>query len=287
MVKTLALSALLLFNAILFGDEPIPITLVPSLFTEAQIRSVQASLDQLLTPWKLSKRTRRIYAGTELKQLDILITSNRSAYNFIKLDFNTKYELTKKSLKTLEDKLCATHSSIKPIQKELKKATIELFVMAVQRFAKQAKLEGEHFIRCDIRGFVVYLDEEMEGAYLTNKLGWHWDYCSHSTLVTELSSDFEAAELLFARNLNSPPLPNCTKPANHHDAIPDEKTLTAVHYPKNGALFFPSERGGIVHFPQPPLAPPGKHGLLMRIILQVVLMDQEWLSLCEGSDGTF
>lgn len=150
----------------------------------------------------------------------------------------------------------------------------------IDRFAKLSNLEGEHYIRTGIRGFIVYLDQSMEGSPLTHDLGWHWDYCSHSTIVTELSSDFDPAGILFVRNVNPSPLPMCTKPASHDDAIPNEETLIAVDHTKNSGLYFPSERGGIVHLPLLPLTSQDKHGLMMLVVLQVVLMDPEWLEMC-------
>lgn len=256
-----------------------PVERIPDLFSETQIQSVQERLDKLLSSWKASKNTKKIYAGAKLKQLDILITWDPERFHFIKLEFNAEHELTERSVKDLKERLYLGPYFFKSIEKELKKVTFELFLIAIQQFAKREQLEGEHEIRADLRGFIVHLDKKQTDKHLTSNLGWHWDYCSRSTLVAEIYSDFEAAGLLFARNIYPSPLPDCTKLLNGRNAIPDEETLVAVDYPENGALYFPSERGGVIHCPQPPIVKSGKEGLLMRLILQVVLMDREWVEM--------
>jgi len=275
----LSLIAFVLFSAILSGDPSMPVERIPDLFSETQIQSVQERLDKLLSSWKTSKNTKKIYAGNKLKQLDILITRNPDRFHFIKLEFNAEHELTERSVKDLKERLYLGPYFFKSIEKELKKVTFELFLIAIDQFAKREQLVGEHEIRADLRGFIVYFDKKHSEEPLSSNLGWHWDYCSRSTLVAEIYSDFEAAGLLFARNIYPSPLPDCTKLLNGRNAIPDEETLVAVDYPENGALYFPSERGGVIHCPQQPLVKMGKRGLLMRLILQVVLMDQEWVEM--------
>lgn len=271
--------ALLFFNFLLIGEEPIPITVVPNLFNDPIIRSSKDKMDQLIDSWKRSTKYKNSFTGTELIQTDIIITSNADNHNYIKLTFNRDHTLTKNSKIIVKDSLKPRKSLFRGYEKDLKKISLDLFVLAFERFAQELKLEGEHYLRCDVRGFIVNLLPSNAGSLLTHNLGWHWDYCSHTSMVTELNSDFDPAGILFARNVNPPPLPDCRKPASHDDAIPNEETLVAVDHVKNGALLFTSERGGIVHRPLPPIVAPGKSGFLVRTILQVVLMDHEWFEM--------
>lgn len=274
----------MLFNSFLIGNEPIPITIFPNLFKDPKIQSSKKKMDQLIDFWKQNTRYKIYFTGTELIQTDIVITHENDNHNFILLTFNHDHTLTKNSKNTIKNSLKPRKALFGDFENELKKISLDLFAYAFERFAKELKLEGDHYLRCDLRGFIVNLMPKNAGSPLTHNLGWHWDYCSHSSMVTELSSDFDPAGILFARNINVPPLPNCRKPASHDDAIPNEETLVAVDHVNNGGLFFTSERGGIVHRPLPPIVPHGKSGLLMRTILQVVLMDHEWFEMSKNND---
>lgn len=278
-MRILPLLFLLITTQFLTAEEPIPITLVPNLFSESKMNNAKNQLDNIFNAWKAKTKHREHFLGTELVQADIIFLKNSDCFNFIELEFQEDHQLTNQSKTNIQKALKVRKSLFGSFQQDLKPVAINIFSSAIERFAEELKLVGNHYIRCDIRGFFVNLPQSKMGSPLTHNLGWHWDYCSHSSMVTEIFSDFDPAGILFARNINPPPLPDCRKPASHYDAHPNEETFLAVDHIENSGIIFSAEQGGIIHVPIPPSVPQNQYGLLMRAVLQVVLLDKEWLEM--------
>lgn len=243
--------------------------IVRNLFPADVFSSTLVKLASFIDKWK-----QRYSKKTEVVLLHNKIDSSRE-YSHIWEPSQFKIVTFSKKHKIVDLKAFESLFPQDPLYAILK----DIIEIAVERFAEEEKLEGDHRLRIHFKAFVLnHSDSYPEEKEESLSLGWHYDFCGKSTLSIPLLSDFSQSlgSLLFARNefkgkCSGKHGDNCAQ------AKPIENTITSISYPVNGGLLFPGNQGRQIHKPCTVTFPPHTTGTLTRCLLQIVLFDKDWM----------
>jgi hypothetical protein len=113
---------------------------------------------------------------------------------------------------------------------------------------------------------------------MKTNLGWHYDFSGKTTMALEIINDItDAGTLEFSKNCfdSNGKYVGCT-PYNRDCAKPLEESNVSVKYPQNGAILFDGYRGNQIHRPVIDAVECKETSTFARVVLQVVLTDNEW-----------
>lgn len=263
------------------GGSEIKYTVVKQIFPEKILGDTKEELRRIVDRWKGSLERSREDVNEERCERLILQDQNNHIHNFTKFNFGADHELL--FPETFSKKFYNTIDEVFPSDatKRLVLLSRSIIQVAIEYFAQEQKLIGKHRLRIQLKAFFyqVATPSSEPKTYKFN-LKWHYDYCGKVSLVIPLMNEFTndtPGDIMFARNGYEG---KCSgyKGSNVSQAIPLEKTIIKVPYPKDGGLMFEGMRGAQIHSPSPITILAGKTGIFAKVLLQIVLYDNEWMS---------
>jgi len=187
-----------------------------------------------------------------------------------------------------------------PYETELHETLSKPIIHVIELLAKQKRLVGTKRFRTNVKVFIHWPknNEEINKEY---KLKWHYDDSAETTVAIELLNELtetsnvhssqsvfhhvndDTGKLLFANNRHTG---KCIGSIHAKGGSiitkkfmrPITESIVSVDYPKNGALMFDGKQGKQLHCPSNIIISKElADKVLIRVLLQVVLYDDEWM----------
>lgn len=249
-------------------DRVVTIYKLHEFLTTDEIKECRTALEPLITKYKEVRKTK--FELTEMPMFG-------NDYLTVDVSPNDYKIINPKSVKSELDAY-SDHTSqfrFQTFQRGLRDAFTGIIIRGIETICNLKQISGKLTFRINLKSFVGSCNT---GDTLKTNLGWHYDFLGETTMAFEILNDIaDAGTLEFSRNCyaangiyvgSTPYNQNCTKPL--------EESSICVKYPQNGAILFDGYRGKQIHRPVIDAVKSNETNTFTRVVLQVVLTDNEW-----------